>query len=89
MTRSSLTANVREAAELRAEDVATALASGATSTADLAVEDQEDAFIQVVDTTGQVTQFVDGFAKILHRLREHRANVRVGLGVESFFGELE
>jgi signal transduction histidine kinase len=67
LTRSSLTANVREAAELRAEDVATALASGATSTADLAVEDQEDAFIQVVDTTGQVVASsanVDGFAAV-------------------------
>ena len=54
LTRSSLTGNVREAAELRAEDVATALAVGGAAPADLAVEDQEDAFIQVVAGDGTV-----------------------------------
>ncbi len=54
LTRSSLTGNVREAAELRAEDVATALEAGGADPADLAVEDQEDAFIQVVDLDGIV-----------------------------------
>ena len=54
LTRSSLTGNVREAAELRAEDVATALEAGAAEPADLAVEDEEDAFIQVVDADGAV-----------------------------------
>ncbi len=54
LTRSSLTGNVREAAELRAEDVATALEAGGAEPADLAVEDEEDGFIQVVDATGAV-----------------------------------
>jgi len=54
LTRASLTGNVREAAELRAEDVATALEGGGANPADLAVEDQEDAFIQVVDLDGVV-----------------------------------
>ena len=54
LTRSSLTGNVREAAELRAEDVATALEAGGAAPADLAVEDQEDAFIQVVAGDGTV-----------------------------------
>jgi len=54
LTRSSLTGNVREAAELRAEDVATALEGGAIAAADLSVEDEEDAFIQVVDGDGDV-----------------------------------
>jgi heavy metal sensor kinase len=54
LTRSSLTGNVREAAELRAEDVATALEAGAAEPADLAVDDEEDAFIQVVDADGAV-----------------------------------
>lgn len=54
LTRASLTGNVREAAELRAEDVATALEGGGADPADLAVEDQEDAFIQVVDLDGVV-----------------------------------
>lgn len=54
LTRSSLTGNVREAAELRAEDVATALEGGAATPADLAVEDAEDGFIQVLDADGSV-----------------------------------
>lgn len=55
LTRSSLTGNVREAAELRADDVATALEVGVIAAADLSVEDEEDAFIQVVDADGAVT----------------------------------
>jgi signal transduction histidine kinase len=55
LTRSSLTGNVREAAELRAEDVVTALRAGGAEPADLAVEDEEDGFIQVVDAGGEVT----------------------------------
>jgi len=54
LTRSSLTGNVREAAELRADDVATALETGGAEPADLAVEDDEDAFIQIVDASGTV-----------------------------------
>jgi signal transduction histidine kinase len=54
LTRSSLTGNVREAAELRAEDVATALREGGASPTDLAVEDEEDGFIQVVGAGGEV-----------------------------------
>lgn len=48
LARTSLTDNVREAAELRAEDIATALVEGAATTGDFAVEDQEDGFIQVL-----------------------------------------
>ncbi|HET9543640.1 MAG TPA: hypothetical protein VFP02_11180, partial [Acidimicrobiales bacterium] len=47
LVRSSLTGNVREAAELRADDLATVLEAGGESAADLAVEDDEDALIQV------------------------------------------
>ena len=59
LTRSSLTGNVREAAELRAEDVTTALSSGGAAPADLAVEDAEDGFIQVVDDAGTVVASSD------------------------------
>ena len=62
LTRSSLTGNVREAAELRAEDVATALAAGGAAPADLAVEDEEDGFIQVVDDAGDVVASSDNVA---------------------------
>jgi signal transduction histidine kinase len=54
LTRSSLTGNVREAAELRAEDVAAALEEGGATPADLAVEDEEDGFIQVLGPDGEV-----------------------------------
>jgi signal transduction histidine kinase len=49
LVRSSLTDNVRQAAELRAEDVATALEEGGFDAVDLGVEDDDEAFIQVVD----------------------------------------
>ena len=54
LTRSSLTGNVREAAELRAEDVVTTVELGGLAATDLAVEDEEDGFIQVVDAEGRV-----------------------------------
>ena len=54
LVRSSLTGNVREAAELRADDLATVLEAGGESAADLAVEDDEDALIQVIGTEGDV-----------------------------------
>ena len=54
LTRSSLTDNVREAAELRAEDVAATLDEDGATPADLAVEDEEDGFIQVLDPDGTV-----------------------------------
>ena len=54
LVRSSLTGNVREAAELRADDLATVLEAGGESAADLAVEDDEDALIQVIGPEGDV-----------------------------------
>ncbi len=54
LVRSSLTNNVREAAELRAEDVATAIEQGGVDPTDLAVDDEEDGFIQVVGADGTV-----------------------------------
>ena len=62
LTRSSLTGNVREAAELRAEDVFASIEQGGVSPADLAVEDEEDGFIQVVDTQGDVLAASDNIA---------------------------
>ena len=54
LVRSSLTSNVREAAELRADDLATTLETGGGSAADFAVEDDADALIQVVAADGTV-----------------------------------
>lgn len=53
MLRSQLTGQVRSSAQLRADDVASALASG-TSPTDLAVSDDEDLFIQVIAPDGTV-----------------------------------
>lgn len=51
--RSSLIGNVQEAAQLRAQDIATTLASGATLQ-EIAVRDQEGSFVQVMDPEGRV-----------------------------------
>ena len=53
LLRNSLTDQVRTAATLRAEDVAGVLEAG-TSPARLAVSDEEDLVIQVIDAAGQV-----------------------------------
>ncbi|MDE0803510.1 MAG: ATP-binding protein [Acidimicrobiales bacterium] len=53
LLRGSLTDQVRTAAELRAADVASVLESG-TPPEDLAVDDEEDLLIQVVDASGDV-----------------------------------
>jgi signal transduction histidine kinase len=54
LVRSSLVGNVREAAELRAEDVVTAIEDGGVDPGDLTVEDDEEGFVQVLDTDGAV-----------------------------------
>ncbi len=67
LVRSSLTGNVREAAELRADDLATVLEAGGGSAADLAVEDEGDALIQVIGSDGDVVASspnVDGLAPV-------------------------
>lgn len=53
LLRDSLTDQVRTAAELRAQDVAGVLESG-TAPEELAVNDEEDLVIQVVDAAGRV-----------------------------------
>jgi signal transduction histidine kinase len=54
LIRESTTDNVREAAELRAEDVAATLEGRPVSPVDLAVEDDQDSLIQVLDPRGVV-----------------------------------
>jgi signal transduction histidine kinase len=83
LTRSSLTENVREAAELRADDVAATLEEGGASPADLAVEDEEDGFIQVLDADGEVvaaSENVDG-EPALAELDDEESTVVDGLPV--------
>ncbi len=53
LLRGSLTDQVRTAAELRARDVAGVLESG-TAPEDLAVDDEDDLLIQVIDSSGAV-----------------------------------
>ncbi len=54
LVRHTVTTNVREAAELRAEDVAATLAEGSPTDVDLAVEDHQDGLIQILDEQGDV-----------------------------------
>jgi signal transduction histidine kinase len=52
--RDTLTREVRAAARLRGQDVASVLASGASETGSLAVDDPEELLIQVLDASGRV-----------------------------------
>jgi signal transduction histidine kinase len=56
LLRDTLTREVRAAARLRGQDVATVLASGASGSAPLAVDDAEELLIQVLSEDGRVVR---------------------------------